>query len=230
MSIAKLRAGVYGALKEKDFRAAFMPLLEEHGPGKLLKPLFSAICHGDPAIHWHGVTCMGETVRRLAEAGMEDARVVMRRFMWSLNDESGGIGWGVPEAMAECLARHRGLAREYTHILVAFMREDGFFLEHEPLQAGLMWGLWRLAAVEADLLREKDAPVYLAPYLASSLAAVRGLAAAALGRLGSAPARQALEALLQDEAGFTLYRHEEGDLVPVTVAGLARAALDAIGG
>lgn len=25
---------------------------------------------------------------------MDSARIVMRRLMWSLNDESGGIGWG----------------------------------------------------------------------------------------------------------------------------------------
>ena len=30
--------------------------------------------------------------------------------MWTLNDESGGIGWGSPEVMGEILAAHKGLA------------------------------------------------------------------------------------------------------------------------
>ena len=227
-SIARLKARVYGALRKKNFRAAFMPMLDEHGPAKLLKPLFSAICHSDEALHWHAVTCMGETVRRIADADMEDARVVMRRFMWSLNDESGGIGWGVPEAMAECLALHHGLAAEYTHILVSFMREDGFFLEYEPLQAGLMWGIYRLAAVEPELLMEKNAAAYQEPYLGSSLPAVRGLAAASLGRLGAAQAAEGIGALTGDKAGLRLYERER--LLTVTVGELARRALAALGG
>jgi len=36
--------------------------------------------------------------------------------MWSLNDESGGIGWGAPEAMGAIMARHTGLADEYANI------------------------------------------------------------------------------------------------------------------
>jgi hypothetical protein len=96
---------------------------------------------------------MGVTVARLANQDMEAARIVMRRFMWSLNDESGGIGWGAPEAMAECLASHAGLAGEYTKILVSFMREDGFYLELPSLQRGLMWGIGRLAQVRPQLLR-----------------------------------------------------------------------------
>jgi hypothetical protein len=44
---------------------------------------------------------MGEVMAHLADKDMESARVIMRRLMWSLNDESGGIGWGAPEAMGE---------------------------------------------------------------------------------------------------------------------------------
>jgi len=40
----------------------------------------------------------------------------MRRLMWNLNDESGGIGWGNPEAMGEILACHEALANEYAPI------------------------------------------------------------------------------------------------------------------
>ena len=61
---------------------------------------------------------MGALVFSLAEQDMESARVVMRRLMWNLNDESGGIGWGSPEAMGEIMARHSGLAEEYSKISV----------------------------------------------------------------------------------------------------------------
>jgi len=53
---------------------------------------------------------MGRVVSSLAEKDMESARVVMRRLMWNLNEESGGIGWGCPEAMGETMARSAPLA------------------------------------------------------------------------------------------------------------------------
>ncbi len=151
----------------------------------LIHPLFSAISSTDQREKMHGIKAFGQTMHRLAEQDMEAARVVMRRFMWMLNDESGGIGWGVPEAFGETLACHKGLAEEYTHILVAFMREDGFYLELESLQQGLMWGVSRLAEVEPKLLLSKKADHYLKVYLQSTDSVVRRLAEEALVKLGN---------------------------------------------
>ncbi|MDF1613925.1 DVU0298 family protein [Desulfurivibrio dismutans] len=190
---------------------------------QVLKVLLSLFCHNEPAFRWRAVSLLGPLVAELAEQDMEAARVMMRRLMWSLNDESGGIGWGAPEAMAECLVWHAGLAEEYGHILVSFMREDGFFLEYPPLQRGLMWGLGRLAAVRPQLLRQKKAPDYLLPYLSSPDAAVRGLAARALGLLQTVAARQPLQALLVDRAPVIYYHRER--LLTVTVADLAAVAV-----
>lgn len=168
--------------------ADVLTTLAGYPPEKLLNPLFSGICSASEKTKWNAVYAMGVTVARLAEQDMEAARVVMRRFMWNLNDESGGIGWGTPEAMAECLACHEGLAQEYTKILVSFMREDGFYLELPTLQRGLMWGISRLAQVHPELLRTWQAPRYLNPYLQSGDPVVRALATHALEQLlDSAP-------------------------------------------
>lgn len=190
---------------------------------QVLKVLIAALCHHDPQVRWRAVSAMGPVVADLARQDLEPARVVMRRFMWSLNDESGGIGWGAPEAMAECLVHHPGLAEEYGHILVSFMREDGFFLEYPPLQRGLMWGLGRLAATRPALLREKGADLYLLPYLDSPDPEVRGLAARALGLLGAAAARPSLEKLNGQPEPVTFYQH--GRLLRATVGELAGEAL-----
>ena len=123
--------------------------------------LFSAICRDEPIVKWHAVSCMGATVARMAEADLEQARVVMRRFLWSLNDESGGIGWGAPESMAESMCSSHQLALEYHHMLISYMRgdgpevhQDGNFLEHPFLQRGLLWGIGRLAEQNPELLQQ----------------------------------------------------------------------------
>ncbi|HIJ90946.1 MAG: HEAT repeat domain-containing protein [Desulfobulbaceae bacterium] len=200
--------------------------LAGHPPEALLNALFSGICHADLQTRWHAVTAMGATVSRLADQDMETARIVMRRFMWSLNDESGGIGWGAPEAMAECLACHAGLADEYTKILVSFMREDGFYLELPALQQGLMWGVARLAPVHPDLLHFWNAPRYLLPYLDSDDPVVRALAARALGLLGVCDAAPAIRRLLNDSSSFILFA--DGRFTQVSTTELAQEAIDAL--
>jgi hypothetical protein len=84
---------------------------------------------------------------------MESARVVMRRLMWNLNDESGGIGWGSPEAMGEITAGHGRLADEFAGILISYINPAGNFLEHELLQRGSLWGVGRLAHARPLLAR-----------------------------------------------------------------------------
>ncbi|MCX5877473.1 MAG: HEAT repeat domain-containing protein [Deltaproteobacteria bacterium] len=205
---------------------AVLTALAGYSPEKLLNPLFSAICSASEKTKWNAVSAMGATVSRLADQDMEAARIVMRRFMWSLNDESGGIGWGTPEAMAECLVCHKSLAQEYTKILVSFMREDGFYLELPALQRGLMWGLGRLAQARPELLRDWQAPRYLLPYLDSEDPIVRALAARALGLLQVVEAAAKIKQSPDDTTEFSLY--VEHRLTTVTAGQLAREALAAL--
>ena len=93
----------------------------------VINPLFSFLYHRDEQIKWRAVTAMGAIVSKLADEDMESARVIMRRLMWNLNDESGGIGWGSPEAMGEILASQETLAKEYSKMLISYAREDGNF-------------------------------------------------------------------------------------------------------
>jgi hypothetical protein len=61
--------------------------------------------------------------------------------MWNLNDESGGIGWGSPEAMGEILCQIPKLAEEFKSILFSYLEPGGNFIEHEMLQRGVLWGV-----------------------------------------------------------------------------------------
>jgi hypothetical protein len=174
---------------------------------QVINPLFSFLVHSDEKLRWRAITAMGAVVENLAREDMESARVIVRRLMWSLNDESGGIGWGAPEAMAEIMARHEGLAREYSHMLISYMDYEGNFLEYEGLQRGVLWGLVRLARVSPQMVA--DAGVHLRKYLESSDATVRGLAAWASGLLRIDDARPMLQLLVNDDSLLRLYIDNE---------------------
>jgi hypothetical protein len=178
-------------------------------PGSVINALFSFIQDGDPRLKWPAVQCFGAAVSLLADKDLESARVIMRRLMWSLNDESGGIGWGSPEAMGEVLARHPALAAEYAPILLSYAREDGNYLEHERLQRGLLWGIARALGSRPDVFRA--AAPHLVRYLGSADATVRGLAARIMGLLRVSEACSPLRELAVDASEISLdFRNQLG--------------------
>jgi hypothetical protein len=194
-------------------------------PRQTINPLLSFIQSGNEKVKWGAVKATGHVVNKLADSDPEAARVIMRRLMWSLNDESGGIGWGSPEAMGEILAAHSGLAQEYALILLSYAREDGNYLEHEGLQRGLLWGIGRLSEKRPELVRV-GAGLFL-PYLESRDEVVRGLAARLMGLLQVKDALPVLRELAEDESALVLM--VENDLITVRVKDLAVEALRSIG-
>jgi hypothetical protein len=182
--------------------------LNRFTPMQVINSLFSFLYHGDRSIKREAVSMMGSTVAGLAEDNMESGRNVVRRLMWNLNDESGSIGWGSPEAMGEILARHEKLAAEYGHILASYTRPEGNYLENEILQRGLLWALLRVRRTRPELFTGLD-PLVL-PYLESGDPAVRGLAAELLGELRETKACHALSRLLEDDSEYESPMEAEG--------------------
>lgn len=233
MSTRKIKQQVLDLLNHEDL-AEIERGLAALDAKEAVNALIAAICRSEERLRWHAVTAMGWTVARLAEDEMEEARIIMRRLLWSLNEESGGIGWGAPEAMAEIFCRHEGLAEEYVHMLLSYMRpdgdlphQDGNFLEHETLQRGLLWAAGRLAQCRLELALTKGVNDDLPQYLDSPDGAVRGLAARAMGLLGHCHCLERLHELQADSATLRLY--EEGKISTVTVAELAAQAVERLG-
>ncbi|MCP4691218.1 MAG: HEAT repeat domain-containing protein [Desulfobacterales bacterium] len=193
---------------------------------KIINAIFSFFYHPNELTKWRAVTAAGVVVSSLAEQEMESARVLMRRLIWNLNDESGGIGWGSPEAMGEITARSAPLAAEYSNMLLSYIRPDGNFLEHEMLQRGVLWGVGRLAHARPRCA-EGAAP-FLLPFLTSGDAIHRGLAAWALTAMGGAAAHPALIPSREDDARVVLYLHP--DLKEYTVGQLARGEAGVVRG
>ena len=191
---------------------------------QVVNPLFSFLCSLDVKVKWRAVSAMGAVVSNLARTNLESARIVMRRFIWQLNDESGGIGWGCPEAMGDTMARSRPLADEYGRILISYIRPDGNFLEHEILQRGVLWGVARLAHRRPDLF--KGCAHLLIPYMQSKDAALRGLAVWAASPFVDESINLWVNRLTHDESRFTLYR--DGQLLECGVGQLAQDAIIAV--
>jgi hypothetical protein len=211
MKRRKIKQEIFKILEESDV-TTIESALEAYQPGDVINHLFSALCATSEIVRWHAVTLFGRVVPAIADSDMESARIIMRRFLWTLNDESGGIGWGAPEAMAEIMARDDTLAEEYLHMLISYMREDGpelfqdgNYLELPMLQRGLLWGVGRLCQVRKELMRERAVVADLCGYLHSTDKVVLGLAIWCLTLLEDRSARLEIAHYTDDSYEVPIY-------------------------
>ncbi len=203
-----------------------MALIGQMPPKSTVTPLISAIYSQDRVTRWNAISVLGRVMANIADQDMEHARSIMRRLIWSLNDESGGIGWGAPETMAEAMVHHQGLYDEYARILLSYIREDGNYLEYPPLRRGALWGLGRLGHARPGLLREINSRRWLLPCLDDADPESRGLAAWALGALGTRQDIPRLERLEGQEDRIAIFM--DGEEKTISVGDAAENAIGEI--
>ena len=223
MTFRQLKKEVFKLLMEDDFSNSLIQLTRLPAR-QVVNPLFSFLHHTDDIVRWHAVSAMGVVTAGLADKNMESARVVMRRLLWNLNDESGGIGWGSPESMGDIMARSDSLAREFSKILISYVLPHGNFVEHGMLQRGVLWGLHRLG--KANPVLTSDAAPFVRPFLTSLDPFHRGLAICFAETVGDAGALPCLEPLVRDDTLISLYT--DFRMTSHTLASLAASAMAAI--
>lgn len=221
----KIKQDLLQALQADDWEEQIKQFADLQ-PKKLLNPLLGFV-HHEGALRWRSLAMMGPLVSRIADARMEDGRVIMRRLMWNLNEESGALGWGSPEAMGAILASHHGLAKEFHRILASYTFDpegcEANFIDHAPLRRGAYWGLGRLAEVYPDLAINGLPGLLLALDLQRTGEdrndpTARGYVAWALGllgRRGGADALEALQKLSQDTETLELFRNRRIETISV---------------
>jgi hypothetical protein len=210
-------------LQSDDFETVKKEILA-YPARRVINMLISLYCDNVPLIRWRAIETTGAVVSRHAETDMESARVIMRRFLWMLNDESGGIGWGVPEAMGEVMATSDRLAMEFHRVFLSYVQPACNFLEHPMLQRGVLWGLGRLAQKKRSLV----CPVLpdVEPFLESGDPYHRGLAALVIGYAGTLESIGGLELLSADITEIEIY--ESSVLKTKSVSDCCRFAIQTI--
>jgi len=222
MGSRELKKKLSALLKNEEFEKSLEKICRIPAR-RVVNPLLSFFYHTDELVKWRSIAAMGVVVARLANEDLESARIVMRRLMWNLNDESGGIGWGSPEAMGDIMARHERLAKEYACILVSYINEAGNFIENEILQRGVLWGLGRLAYAHSELVME--AAAYLPLFMRSKDAVHRGLSAWVAGAIPSKVTDSLLKHLVADETKINIFINmnlEERTVGQLAVEALSR--------
>jgi len=172
-------------------------------PSRLINPLISLLYHPEPLIKWRAVTLIGHSMKSCASKDKESARIIIRRFMWYLNEESGGVGWGIPESFGEVLSQVSWMAKEYASNFVYYIIPGISFLDMEALQTGVIWGIGR--AAQGNKQYFEFAGEHLVPFLSLNNPYQRGIALWALKQLDFSPPIEIIQTLKNDLYEIELY-------------------------
>ncbi len=156
-------------------------------------------------MRWLAVEALGRVAAVRAREDLEPVREMLRRTLWLMNDESGGLLWHGPQVLGAVLASVPALPGGLLEILASFLEED-------PFRVGTRWALWRIATVRPEAVAVAAARLF--PSLADPDAAVRGHAALALS---AASGLAATAALAHDGASLEVFDHRTRTLRSTTV-------------
>jgi hypothetical protein len=188
---------------------------------RVLGALIPLTYDGDPLIAWRAVEAMGVAAERVARRAPDAVREHVRRLNWLITEESGGICWRAPEAMAEIVARLPGTFADFVpivvHLLVETADED-----LRRFRVGMLWAIGRLGPVAAAHVG--DVLPAMTACLGHPDPQVRGFAVWALSRVGRADVITAGAGMLDDAGTVEVY--EGGGLISTTVGALAGRVLD----
>jgi hypothetical protein len=192
---------------------------------RLLGTLVSLTFDADPQIACRAVEAMGMAAGCVARDDPRYVRNHLRRLHWLLSEESGGVCWKAPEAMAEVVRCDPRLFADYVPIvmtlLLSMAEED---LDH--FRAGILWAMGRLAAVAGDHAHAVLPAINAA--LDDPNPQVRGMAVWCLGEMGKEKIMAArpdmLPDMLADQGPVDFY--ENRFLGRTSVCRLVRRAVD----
>ncbi len=184
---------------------------EESDTGPLLLALAFDL---DDRVRWRAIEGLG---RWSAEADLERVRNLIRRVLWLMNDESGGLAWHGPEVIGEILANAPALIDEYGRIVASFIHED-------PFGPGAAWAMARLAPLSPETFDDRIDD--LTGAVESSDPALRGYGLLALASLRPRLARKLATQRDRDQARVWTYERGPGEPSTTTVAALAQRVLD----
>jgi hypothetical protein len=211
-SFSLLKKEVRTALVATDFEKIGRLCRDDR---KVFSVLISLAYDKEDVLCWRAIEAMGRAAAAVAAEDPASVRNVVRRLLWSLSDESGGMAWSAPEMLAEIVVNTPSLCSDIPPIILSLQEEDIFL-------KGVLWSMGRV--INSGTADVEGAGDLAFQSLGHEDPAVRGLALLALSGNRRAEVTDRIKGMIHDRGGFRIYRNHE--LVEMTVGDAAREALE----
>jgi hypothetical protein len=195
-------------LRRRDYAALLCWAASARNPQRIL---ISFTFDRDELLRWRAIDAFGRVAALQAERNLEKVRDSIRRLLWLMNDESGGLGWHAPEMIAEILVNVPALIPEYAGLLPSYLRE-------EPFERGTHFAVYRVAQVDPRPFVEHVSA--LTASLEDPDPAIRAYTALVLKTITGSSGDPAAGEPRAGDATFMFYDFESGELRETTVDGI----------
>jgi len=94
----------------------------------------------DTLAGWRAIKAVGFAAKALLQKDQEYLRMTIRKLLWSLTDESGGIGWAAPEILGEIVSADPGQFSDIIPLIA-----EVYSVEEDVFRPGVVYALSRIA-------------------------------------------------------------------------------------
>lgn len=186
---------INSCLIKRDYRELISLNREDKRVWRFLQ---SQLYQTDETLRWHSIEAIAVLLSSQWDLGrQEKVRDYLRRLIWAISDESGGIGWNAPQTIAEIVVAIPELSEPFINIMI-----DRAFSEPVLIKSGL-WGIGRLGE-RAKQSVELFQNIILASFAINEPETL-GLAAWALGEIKFKPAVPYLQMLRHRHEPVRIY-------------------------
>ncbi len=205
-SIRSIKSDVKGLLERYDLKSIIELAMDNP---RIVSALISMSYDKNSLLTWRAMEAMGLVVAAISKNSPEQAGEIVRRLLWSITEESGGIGWTAIEMLAEIVVNDPERYRN----LVALLME---FYDEEIFKDGVLYAIGRIGGRRPELLVDYSDKIegIISDGMSSKYPRVRGLALIAYNRLRDRLQNidhKQINRLKKDESTFNVY--EKGRLI-----------------
>jgi len=117
---------------------------------RVLSQLVRVAYDKETLVGWRAIQVIGLAARKMMPTELDFLRETCRKLVWSLSDESGGIGWSAPEILGEIVSADPKRFKDFIPLIASV-----YEIEEDVFRGGVLYALGRIA---------KPAPELVAPY------------------------------------------------------------------
>lgn len=204
----RLKDNIKAALLDADFDSIVSIAIREK---RAFSILISLAYDKTDLICWRAIEAIGKAAGALKK-DPDFVRNIVQRLLWSLSEESGGIGWSAPDMLGEIVINAPDQFPDIPPIILSFKDEESFL-------PGVLWAMGRMAGAGVNGLDRDLCRDIIIRSLNDKSPFIRGLAIWTTSMLKLKELRDKVSLLLKDNEFFLLY--EDHSLKEISVKEMA---------
>ena len=144
MTLSGTKQSIQHALERNDLDA-IVSLVQQSKSA--LSQLIRIAYDKETLVGWRAIKAVGRVAKAFAKIDHEFLRITVRKLLWSLSDESGGIGWSAPELLGELVSSDPEGFADIIPLIAGV-----YDIEEQTFRPGVVYALARIAEVSPELV------------------------------------------------------------------------------